>query len=564
MRLQIADHPSEPSIYRCAPNCLLLNKSNASARLRFDGDDHRGAGVSALTLDDGSPLVLGAVLAKAGEGTIFEVDGRKELVAKVFHATLTDLPTKLDKVKAMIAGPPPRATQADGFVVLTWPQQLISDAGQPVGYVMHRVDTASAVEIHSISNPFNRSNPLPGAPQWTADATWTHLVSVAANLCLAVEVVHSVDAVIGDFQERNILVSDTTRVTLVDCDSMQITDPTGRQFLCGVGRPEFTAPELTEVDLRTQSRHKQSDLFALAVHIYLLLMGGNHPFMRGVWTGAGEQPAALSLANAGYFAGGPDSPLAAHPLAPPLSFLPAEVSGLFIRAFADGANGAGRRPTAHEWRRALSQIRTTECAQGNHHIPDKTSECPWCAIDAERTRRKRSLPIRDRLAPAGWSDDLLNAPIQWPAGLSGPVPFMMSAPVSWPGGFPAGPPPPGDSIMVNGHALWPTAFPGAVPTAHRPPNTLGPKATGNPRTIAMAIFLAAIGVAIVVGLVVIFWALARINSTEDSGPPATEAPNSQHLARSATAVDPPETTARQGIATVRRATTNFQPGPEVT
>ena len=73
---------------------------------------------------------------------------------------------------------------------------------------------------------------------------------MAANLCLAVDTVHRVDAVIGDFQERNILVNDTTRVTLVDCDSMQFTGADGHQFLCGVGRPEFTAPELAGVDCR--------------------------------------------------------------------------------------------------------------------------------------------------------------------------------------------------------------------------------------------------------------------------------------------------------------------------
>ena len=52
----------------------------------------------------------------------------------------------------------------------------------------------------------------------TKHPTWSHLVNVAANLCLALESVHRVDAVIGEFQERSILVSDTTRVTLVDCD----------------------------------------------------------------------------------------------------------------------------------------------------------------------------------------------------------------------------------------------------------------------------------------------------------------------------------------------------------
>ena len=214
-----------------------------------------------------------------------------------------------------------------------------------------------------------------------------HLVNVAANLCLAVDVVHRVNAVIGDFQERNILVNDTTRVTLVDCDSMQFTDASGQQYLCAVGRPEFTAPELAGVDLAVTAREKPSDLFALAVHIHLLLMAGNHPFLRGAWTGGGEQPDAMTLAKAGQWAGGPNSPLRTHPLAPPVDFLPGTIQRLFERAFTDGARDPSSRPSAAEWRAALQALRVGNCPRG-HQVPIGTEQCPWCRIDDERANRK--------------------------------------------------------------------------------------------------------------------------------------------------------------------------------
>lgn len=40
-----------------------------------------------------------------------------------------------------------------------------------------------------------------------------------------------------------------------------------------MGRLEFLAPELSGVDLARTPRGKSSDLFALAVHIHVLLMG---------------------------------------------------------------------------------------------------------------------------------------------------------------------------------------------------------------------------------------------------------------------------------------------------
>ena len=313
--------------------------------------------------------------------------GRSEWVAKIFHADLKDLAAKCAKVAAMSASQPDGARESDGFVVLTWPLHSVVGDDGAVGYVMPRLDTSNAVEIHTVSNPSNRLKPLPAAPQWTPHVSWHHLVNIAANLCLAVETVHRVDAVIGDFQERNILVNDTTRVSLVDCDSMQFTDASGNQFLCGVGRPEFTAPELAGVDLARTAREKPSDLFALAVHVHLLLMAGNHPFLRGDWAGAGEQPDAMTLAASGQWAGGPRSKLRTHALAPSVDFLPSGIQQLFVRAFTDGAHDPASRPSAAQWREQLLRIRVGACARG-HQIPVETEVCPWCAIDDVRAVRR--------------------------------------------------------------------------------------------------------------------------------------------------------------------------------
>jgi hypothetical protein len=341
-----------------------------------------------LFLDDGTRVHLGAVVARAGEGIVYQLAGRDDLVAKVFHDDLKDLAAKHAKVAAMVASPPPGVRQADGFVVLTWPQHVLNSDRGAIGYVMPRLDTSNAVEIHTISNPSNRANPLPAAPQWTPHVSWRHLVNIAANLCLAVETVHRVDAVIGDFQERNILVNDTTRVSLVDCDSMQFTDALGRRYLCGVGRAEFTAPELAGLDLSRTAREKPSDLFALAVHVHLLLMAGNHPFLRGEWAGGGEQPDALTLARSGQWAGGPRSKLRTHALAPSVDFLPAEIQRLFVRAFTEGAHDPQHRPSAAEWRNQLQRIQIRSCSRGIHQMPVETHDCPWCAIDDVRHTRR--------------------------------------------------------------------------------------------------------------------------------------------------------------------------------
>ncbi|OBB77402.1 hypothetical protein A5759_03940 [Mycobacterium sp. 852014-52144_SCH5372336] len=371
-----------------------------------------------LRLESGAVVELGVVLARAGEGTIYEVVGHGDWVVKIFHPGLKDLGAKRAKVAAMIACPPEGVRQADGFVVLTWPLHTVTGDDGAFGYVMPRVDTSNAVEIHTVSNPSNRANPLPSAPQWTPHVTWHHLVNIAANLCLAVETVHRVDAVIGDFQERNILVNDTTRVSLVDCDSMQFTDEFGHQFLCGVGRAEFTAPELAGLDLSTTARQKPSDLFALAVHVHLLLMAGNHPFLRGRWTGGGEQPDALTLARSGQWAGGPGSALHTHALAPSVDFLPDDIQRLFVRAFTDGARDPSRRPSAAEWREHLQRVRVGSCARG-HQIPVGAKRCPWCGIEDIRAVRRGARTTTTMAPQTPMPVTAPPAPANTPAGTVG-------------------------------------------------------------------------------------------------------------------------------------------------
>ncbi|WP_372517749.1 hypothetical protein, partial [Frankia tisae] len=353
-----------------------------------------------MSLQNGTRIQLGTRLASAGEGTVHDVVGRPEWVAKIFHLDLKGLVAKREKVTAMTLAKPAGAVSRDGSIVLTWPQHLVLQGGVVLGYVMHKVDTNTTVEIHSISNPTDRRGPLPNQPQWPKRADWAFLLNTAANLCIAVEAAHRVGAVIGDFQERNILVSDTSRVTLVDCDSMQFTATSGRRYLCDVGRPEFTAPELRNVDLKRTPRSRSSDLFALAVHLHLLLMNGNHPFSRGVWTGPGEQPGASVLAAGGHWAGGPRSLLRTHRLAPPPSILPDPIQTLFAQAFTYGAANPALRPSARDWRQALRAITIVTCRLNPiHRYPSHNQVCPWCVLEQAGATRRSALRKQSTFTP---------------------------------------------------------------------------------------------------------------------------------------------------------------------
>ena len=339
----------------------------------------------------GGAVRIGRRLASGGQGEVFEVLSPAGSVFKrIFDKALADDPSVEARLGAMLANRPsgwqePRS----GHVMLSWPTDVVFEGGRFVGFLMPLIEISQTVELHEIANPSDRRSPPAGKP-WTKGFNWRYLVGTAENLALATETLHDAEVVIGDFNERNIRVWSDSRVTLLDCDSMQVTDPaSGQRFLCQVGRPEFTAPELLGADWDTTVRVASSDLFALAVHLHQLLLEGDHPF-DGVWHGSGEKPRRHVLARDGLWVHAGDRRLTPRPSAVHADLLPAQLRDLFRRAFVDGAANSRARPTAAEWRAELAALRTSLicCTKDpNHYFSPSSSTCPWCdRVKAARAR----------------------------------------------------------------------------------------------------------------------------------------------------------------------------------
>jgi hypothetical protein len=171
---------------------------------------------------------------------------------------------------------------------------------------------------------------------------------------------------------------------------MQIRDPvSGEWFFCRVGRPEFTPPELVRADWDSTVRHPSSDLFALAIHLYQLLLEGEHPF-RGVWRGDGEKPPVSVLAGRGIWAHQNGGPLVPRPAAISAGLLPPAIVAMFRQAFEDGAVDPGARPTAAQWHAALNGLadQLRQCAADRAHFyPRSHDTCPWCRYTPPPARR---------------------------------------------------------------------------------------------------------------------------------------------------------------------------------
>lgn len=295
------------------------------------------------------PVALGRKIGGGGEGDVYAVTGRAELVAKIYAKPTREA---ADKLARMIDHPPSGRRDAGGHVNLAWPSELLYGAGRggaPVGFLMPRV--AGAAPLLEVFNPRLRARTLP-------DFDRRYLLRTARNLAAVLATLHQAGYVVGDVNESNILVTPSALVTFIDCDSFQVHAPRAGgvvTYPCPVGKLEYTAPELQGKVFSREVRRPEADRFALGVLIFQLLMEGRHPFA-GTWTGSGEPPSVEEKIRRGCFpyADKPTCPIAPPPQAPALATLPPAVGGLVRRCFVDGHRQPSRRPSPETWRDTLA------------------------------------------------------------------------------------------------------------------------------------------------------------------------------------------------------------------
>ncbi len=271
---------------------------------------------------------------------------------------------------------PPDNLAAQRNISIAWPVDLLlstSGSQQIVGFLMQRV--AGMHPIHEFYASGSRRNISPLF-------NYLYLHRTAYNLAVAIRNLHNRGYVIGDVNESNILVSETSWVTLVDTDSFQVRDLTKSVvYRCSVGKPEFTPPELQGQSFRNIDRRPEHDLFGLAVLIFQLLMEGTHPF-DGQFTGGGETPPLEQRIKAGHFPYGKKSvPYRPRKIAPPFEILHPKLRQLFIRCFEDGHNNPRVRPDAGNWLSVLEEAEKdlVTCSVNNQHrYGSHLRACPWC------------------------------------------------------------------------------------------------------------------------------------------------------------------------------------------
>lgn len=222
----------------------------------------------------GQTYFLEKEIGNGGEGNVFTIRG-SQIVAKIYKS-----PSSLQhqKLLYMMYHHIPNLYDASGTRILTlaWPSDVLFDAaGQFIGYTMPLIDTG--IEVFEICRGCTSTQAKKLFPHYS----WALNITVAHNLAIAVDYLHSQHCIIGDMNCKNIFVNTDGTISILDADSFDLTDyQSNVHFKCCAATEDYLSPELQGRNLRAESSKftTYSDYFALAIHIFQLLISNYHPF----------------------------------------------------------------------------------------------------------------------------------------------------------------------------------------------------------------------------------------------------------------------------------------------
>ena len=335
-----------------------------------------------------------------GEGYLFNLTNDPDKVIKVYRPTI-DTNLVQAKLRVMLTNPP------DSKVLdqITWPMDLIFDGSAFCGFVMPKLE-----DFQLISSIYKYACGKPSIP-------FKDKLIIAKNLCVVTGSVHNAGYTIGDFNPNNIAIKQTGKVAFFDTDSYHVYDTSsGITYRCNASFPGYVAPELLEkcrnyqvepfIKAPLPTWTTDTDNFALAIHIFQLLMNGFTPF-NGIKDNERRSVASPGLGHEAVEKGNycfkpGNKPLSAA--VPPLNTLPPDIADLFNKAFEPPVKGQTKhRPSAIDWYSALEnyQKNLRTCTKNAYHqYLSSLSSCPWCEADrnffaelTSQTQQPVSVPI---------------------------------------------------------------------------------------------------------------------------------------------------------------------------
>ncbi len=362
--------------------------------------------------NSGYEISLDRPFGSGGMGTTYLHQTNDGMVAKEMHDEFPE-----EKVRYLIARP---LVPSRGGYAFAWPTDIGIEVatGKAKMYFMPKAE--NAIDLPAVM----------AAADWLPKK-FTY--RVMHNKVRALRDLERAGYQRGDMP--NAMVGPDGFVTEIDLDSLQISHA-DVQYLCGVGKPDWLAPELISPlmagelgDIPTTSEH---DAWSVPVSLWMLLRG-DHPYDCR-YTGPGKRPTRIERTERGYWAYSTDHPdFQPRRGTPPLADLDPDLVFLFRKTFDTGHSKATARPNLSDWEAVLSRLDTA----GDVTLSDEQWHCVAVGDrPKQRLHRKlRRAPIKQQVLVAAslavigsggiyWNQQQLThdvAPVVPPAAFSRPA-----------------------------------------------------------------------------------------------------------------------------------------------
>ena len=348
--------------------------------------------------------ILGDLVDNGAEGSVYKLANRPDLLVKIYNdggkagdniVATKETEDKLRTMMTLVKG-----GDVDRFSTVAWPVDIIYRRADRkfAGFVMPAVKGQSiyVLEVEGLRNDY------------FGEYDWSYSIQAAYNLACMTAELHKKNIVVGDWNIRNLRITKKGTIVLIDNDGFTIRSAEGRVYKSKGARPEYMAPEMQGIrDLSDPHAvfNEYTDRFGLPVHIFELLMNGEHPFnarQADPYAASMNAPKMMMSILKG------DSPyingIGRIPRHSPdyCRMMPPYIKRMFNRVFAYNAANSIKpemikaRPSAEEWCNALKMLKQDlrSCNRFKHHVYWKGApECPWCAMGMDDDYCVKKMPV---------------------------------------------------------------------------------------------------------------------------------------------------------------------------
>ena len=328
--------------------------------------------------------------AKGGEGAVHRIIYPSKYAgqcAKIYYTKQRNQ-QKWHKIEYMVHNPPPDLTRKNHTIC--WPQEVLFKNGQFIGFTMPLAFDGS-IQLYELCTPkFKAKLGL----NWLAKFDRESKVGIEArlklctNLAAAIHIIHSLEYyVLVDLKPQNILVTDEGKISVIDCDSIQISNNGKIIFPARVATAEYVPPEGANINPSVDIVQPSWDQFSLAIMFYELLFG-LHPYAAS-FTGRYQDSVTLdSKIKSGLFVHGQNKKYLSvlPPLHQNFGAIANSIRNLFVRAFENGNQMPDIRPTAEEWGKTIFIALSSNNAQQRPFV--SISSVPYHNSPAKQRHQK--------------------------------------------------------------------------------------------------------------------------------------------------------------------------------